>query len=120
MFKKILQNVVEQTPGAQSAVLMGCDGIEVDHFLASAGSAETDQALVVEFASIIKEISHTVSLLSVGTLEEVTVKCQNMTIVLALLTPEYFVALLVGSGGNTGKGRYLLKRDMPVLREGLE
>lgn len=120
MFKSILQNMVEQTPGAQTAILMGCDGIAVDHFSAISSPDDVGQAVVVEFATIVKEVAHTASLLLVGNLEEIAVKCEKLTMILTMLTPEYFVALLVAGDGSAAKGRYLLKRDAHLLKAALE
>lgn len=120
MFKPILQKLVEQTPGGQTAILMGCDGIAVDHFSVISSPNDGGQAVVVEFATIVKEVVHTASLLSVGDLEEIAVTCEKLTMVLTMLTPEYFVALLVARDGNAAKGRYLLKRDTHLLRAALE
>lgn len=119
MFKQILQKIVEQTPGAQLAVLMGCDGIAVAQFAATTGQ-DSGQTVVVEFASVVREVAHTVELLSVGALEEITVKCEKVLIVLSMLTAEYFVALVMERDANAGKGRYLLKRDAHLLRAELE
>ena len=118
MFKPLLQTIVEQTPGAQSAILMGCDGIAVDSF--SATAQEGGQSVVVEFATVVREVAHTASLLSVGDLEEITVRCENMTIILTLLTAEYFVALLIGRDGMPSKGRYVVRRDAHLLQAALK
>lgn len=120
MFKPILKNLVEQTPGAQSAILMGCDGIAVDHFTLDSGADEGGQSVVVEFATVVTEVAHTVSLLNVGALEEIAVTCEKLNILLITLTNEYFVALLVEREGNAAKGRYLLRRDANRLRAALE
>ncbi|MCD6527540.1 MAG: roadblock/LC7 domain-containing protein [Desulfuromonas sp.] len=120
MFKSFLQNVIEQTPGARSIVLMGCDGIAVDQVNRAESMVEDTHNIVVEFAAVVKELIHTTTLLSVGDLEEVTVKCENLTIVITMLNAEYFVALLLDTDGHIGKGRYLLKRDAHKLREALD
>ncbi|OQY19823.1 MAG: hypothetical protein B6I36_03155 [Desulfobacteraceae bacterium 4572_35.1] len=119
MFKSTLKTIVEQTPGAQSAILMGCDGIAVDSFSLQNVSGDGHQSVVVEFASVVREVAHTATLLSVGELEEIAIKCENMTILLAVLTSEYFVALLIGRDGVPAKGRYLLRRDAHILQAAL-
>jgi predicted regulator of Ras-like GTPase activity (Roadblock/LC7/MglB family) len=120
MFKSILQTIVEQTPGAQSAILMGCDGIAVESYTTDGGNEDNGQAVVVEFASVVREVAHTAGLLSVGELEEIAIKCENMVIILTMLTPEYFVALLLDSAGVAAKGRYVVRRDAHKLRAALE
>ena len=120
MFKQILQGLVDNTPGAQAAILMGCDGIAVDQVCSDSAVSESGQAVVVEFAAIVKDVIHTASLLAVGNLEEIAVKCEQMIIVLTMLTDEYFVALLMSRDSNAAKGRYLLRRDAHLLRKALE
>jgi len=120
MFKSILQTIVEETPGAQAAILMGCDGIAVDSFTLQGENSDGSQAVVVEFASVVREVAHTAALLSVGQLEEIAIKCESMTIILTMLTAEYFVALLIQSGGVAAKGRYVVRRDAHLLRSALE
>jgi len=120
MFKPILKNLVEQTPGAQTAILMGCDGIFVDHFTIDSAVEEEGQAVAVEFAAVVTEVSHAASLLNVGGLDEIAVKCGNLSILLSMLTNEYFVALLINRDGNAAKGRYLLRRDAHLLRSALD
>ena len=120
MFKTILQNIVDQTPGATSIVLMGCDGIAVDSVFCQGSTADRTQAVTVEFATVIKELIHTAQLLSAGSLKEVMVKCEHLTIVLEMLSDEYFVALLFDDDANIGKGRYLLRRDAYKLKQELE
>ncbi len=120
MFRSILQTIVEQTPGAQSAFLMGCDGIAVDSFTVSGANADGGQTVVVEFATVVREVAHTADLLSVGGLEEIAIKCENMTIILTMLTAEYFVALLIDSSGVAAKGRYVVRRDAHLLLAALE
>jgi len=120
MFKPLLQTIVEQTPGAQSAILMGCDGIAVDSFTANSVLKDGGQSVVVELATVVREVAHTASLLSVGELEEIAVCCENMTIILTLLTAEYFVALLIERDGLPSKGRYVLRRDAHLLRAALD
>ena len=120
MLKSILHGLVENTPGAQSAILMGCDGIAVDQVHKLSDADDSGQNVVVEFAAIVKEVMHTAAMLSVGNLEEITVKCEQMVVVLTMLTDEYFVALLLERDGNGAKGRYLLKRDAHLLRKALD
>jgi predicted regulator of Ras-like GTPase activity (Roadblock/LC7/MglB family) len=68
----------------------------------------------------VREVAHTAALLSVGALEEIAIKCENMTIILTMLTEEYFVALLIDSTGVAAKGRYVVRRDAHLLRAALE
>ena len=55
-FREILQRLVEDTPGALAAVLMGSDGIPIDDYRASGARIDLP-ALAVEFQRVLEEIA---------------------------------------------------------------
>jgi len=118
MFGEILQEIVDGTAGAIGAILMGYDGIAIDqHFKESEGN---DLSLVaVEYSNVLKEIRKTAEILNTGVMEEVSVKTERLYVIIRTLNDEYFVALTLKRDGNFGKGRYLLLREAPRLREAL-
>ena len=115
MFKQVLENTVTSCSGALAAVLMGFDGIAIDQFVTD--DADVDVNLVgIEYSNISKEISRAAEILSLGDLAELTIKTDRFYFVLHVVTDEYFIALILDSNGNFGKGRYLLRRETPGLR----
>jgi predicted regulator of Ras-like GTPase activity (Roadblock/LC7/MglB family) len=68
---------------------------------------------------VLKEIRHTAEILNTGAMEEVSVKTERLMVIIRTLTDEYFIALTLERDGNFGKGRYLLMREAPRLREAL-
>jgi len=118
MFAEVLQGIVEGTGGARGAILMGYDGIAIDqHFKRSEG---VDLSLIaVEYSNVLKEIRRTAEILDTGAMEEVAVKTENLMVIIRTLTSDYFIALVMDRDGNFGKGRYLLVREAPRLREAL-
>ena len=118
MFSKILQRIVEETGGGIGAVLMGYDGIAIDQFFSP--DEELDlQMVVVEYSNVLKEIRKTAEILSLGEMEEISIRTDRFIIVIRMLNEEYFVALIIGHDGNFGKGRYLMTRESFNLREAL-
>jgi len=118
MFNEILQRLVEETGGGVGAVLMGYDGISIDQFFAP--DEETDlQMVVVEYSNVLKEIRKTADILSLGEMEEISIRTDRLIIVIRVLNEGYFVALIINHDGNFGKGRYLMSRETPNLREAL-
>ena len=118
MFSEILQKIVNETGGGIGAVLMGYDGIAVDQFF----SAEEDvdvQMVVVEYSNVLKEIRKTAEILSLGDMEEISIRTDRFIIVIRILSSEYFVALIIHQDGNFGKGRYLMTRESSNLIEAL-
>ncbi len=110
MFNEILQRIVEQTGGGVGAVLMGYDGIAIDQFFAPDGEIDL-QMVVVEYSNVLKEIRKTAEILSLGEMEEISIRTDRFIIVIRMLNAEYFVALVINHDGNFGKGRYLMTRE---------
>ncbi|PLX89117.1 MAG: GTPase [Desulfuromonas sp.] len=118
MFKEILQEIVTQTPGSVGAVLMGYDGIAIEQYINEGDNVDL-QLVAIEYSNVVKEIRKTAEILGTGELQEVSVKTGRYFVIIHALTPDYFVALTLIREGNFGKGRYLLMRDAPQLREAL-
>ena len=118
MFSEILQRIVEETGGGIGAVLMGYDGIAIDQFFSP--DEELDlQMVVVEYSNVLKEIRKTAEILSLGEMEEISIRTDRFIIVIRMLNEEYFVALVIARDGNFGKGRYLMTREGFNLIEAL-
>ena len=118
MFNEILQRIVDGTSGALGAILMGYDGIAIDQYFKA--SEELDLSLVaVEYSNVLKEIRRTAEILDTGAMEEVSIKTERLMVIIRTLNDEYFMALTLERDGNFGKGRYLLMREAPRLREAL-
>ncbi|MDH3998124.1 MAG: roadblock/LC7 domain-containing protein [Desulfuromonadales bacterium] len=118
MFSEILQRVVEEAGGGIGAVLMGYDGIAIDQYFVP--DEEIDlQMVVVEYSNVLKEIRKTAEILSLGDMEEISIRTDRFYIVIRVLNDEYFLAMLLNRDGNFGKGRYLMTRESSILLEAL-
>ncbi|MFK5927210.1 MAG: roadblock/LC7 domain-containing protein [Desulfuromusa sp.] len=116
MFKEILETIVTSCSGGAGAVLMGYDGIGIDQY--STEENALDLNLVgIEYSNVTKEIRSAAKILSIGALQEVSIKTANYYVIIHALTEEYFVALMIDRHGNYGQGRYLLMREAPALRK---
>lgn len=118
MFKKILETIVTSCTGGVGAVLMGYDGIGIDQFSVEENSLDLN-LVGIEYSNVTKEIRKAADILSVGALQEVSIKTEHFYVIIHALTAEYFVALIVERNGNYGQGRYLLMREAPALRQEL-
>jgi len=119
MFKPILQTILHESSGALGVFLLGDDGIIIDQVRADLTSADEQLALVVELAAGIKGIRQTAEVLEAGGLNEVVIRYEKLTLLVHVLSEEYFVVLLLPPQMLSGKGSYLLKREAPRLRAGL-
>ena len=119
MFRDVLREVVDGTEGGVAGLLMGFDGIPVEHYVRDNGSTDV-QAVGMEYSVILKEIRNAAEMLEAGTAQEITVRAERMTTLIRLLNDEYFVAVTLRPDANFGKARYLLRVRVPALLDDLQ
>ncbi len=119
-FRESIEKLVNGIEGAVSCALMGFDGITVDISSKEAAAGGPDiQTLSMEFAHLIAQARRTLESVDAGALEEFTLRTDKMTLVVRLLTPEYFLACAILPTGNLGRARYLMRLSAPALRADL-
>ena len=119
-FRESIEKLLNGIEGAVSCALMGFDGITVDISSKEAAAGGPDiQTLSMEFAHLIAQARRTLESVDAGALEEFTLRTDKMTLVVRLLTPEYFLACAILPAGNLGKARYLMRLSAPALRADL-
>ena len=118
MFRESLQKMVERIDGGVAGILMGFDGISVDAY--GKKDANTDiQTVGMELAHVISQVRRAAELLEVGALREVTVRADNLIVILHVLNDEYFVAIAVRPEASFGKARYVLRMLVPQIQSEL-
>lgn len=115
MFRDSLRRMVEQTQGGVAGLLMGFDGISVESFAQDPKKLDI-QTVGMEFSHILTQVKKAADSLESGSVEEVTIRTDKLTILIRVLTKDYFVALAVSPTGNAGKGRYMLRVTAPALQ----
>ena len=118
MFQEVLQSVVDNTEGGVAALIMGYDGIPVEQYLID-GAEVSVETVGMEYSVILKEIRKAAEMLDAGDAREVSIQAENMTTLIRMLTPEYFVAMTLKPNGNFGKARYLLRLNAQKLVDAL-
>ncbi|MSP16786.1 MAG: hypothetical protein EXR73_09290 [Myxococcales bacterium] len=121
MFKEALQGIVENVDGGLAGLVMGFDGIAVDSFTrAGRGQPGVDvNTMGMEFSFVLGQVRKAAQVLELGDLGEVSIRTERMTLVVRVLTPQYFLALVLAPDGNLGKGRYLMRLAAPRLQQEL-
>ena len=117
-FKECLKEIVDDVGGGIGAAIMGYDGIAIDEYLPAESPFDLE-LLAAEYANLLKEIKRTVEVLKTGEMEEVSVATTNIRALVRVINEEFFLTLLITADGNFGKGRYLLRREAPKLRDEL-
>ncbi|MDJ0765266.1 MAG: roadblock/LC7 domain-containing protein [Myxococcota bacterium] len=117
MFTDKLKSAVDSVKGGEAAIIMGYDGIPVDHFEAD---KDVDiETVGMEFSVVLKEVKKAAELLETGSTEEMTVRTEMRTTILRVVNDSYFLAFVVRADGNMGKARYVLRMLAPELKEDL-
>jgi predicted regulator of Ras-like GTPase activity (Roadblock/LC7/MglB family) len=113
--QETLKKIVENTPGAKGAILMGFDGIAVDQYVAE-GAEDTDiESMAMEFSFRFIELKNAAESLELGDLSDISIKAEYGTFLVRCLSSEYFVAVLLESAGHFGKGRWMLRSSASSL-----
>ena len=114
MFAETLKKVVDNVEGGIAAVIMGLDGISVDTYIKLTDRVDVN-TVAMEFSFILSQVRKAGDSLAVGNLEELSVKAQRLLLVCRMISPQYFIAIVMAPEGNFGKARYLARLAQPQL-----
>lgn len=117
-FIEILKDLVTGLNGGMAATIMGTDGLSLEHFSAPKTHYDVD-LVAVEYGKVISEIKNAAEVLSLGELEEIVVKTPLADVILQVISPEYYIILVIAQDANVGKARYLLRRAAVKTRKEL-
>jgi len=119
MFRESLQRMVDRLAGGVAGILMGFDGISVESYTKDVqdGEGALDiQTLGMELAHAIGQMRKATENLEVGALRELTLKADNLVVLVHLLNEEYFVACALKPEASFGKARYLMRLLAPQIQ----
>lgn len=112
-----LQAIVHDTPGAVGTVLMGFDGICVEQWVPPEMRDKYDvESVAMEFSLRFIELRTAALSLELGEINDITIKAEEATVLVRVLSDEYFVAVLMDNAKHFGKGRWVLRQHSEELR----
>ena len=106
-FQACLRDLVDRVPGSQASFLMGVDGIPVETYVPDTGF--DPQQAGAEYATVLAAARRASQSLEAGDVEELAIQTDRGTLLVRLVTPDYFVALALGPGAIRGRGRFHLR-----------
>ena len=117
--RALLTGMSQQVEGAYAVMLMGYDCIAIDEI--HVGTPDFDvQMMIVEYATVIKEIQRTVEVVGAGDMEEITITTKQSSMILRVINEDLFSAFVLSRDGNVGKARYLLRTNALAMVQALE
>ncbi|HLU64930.1 MAG TPA: hypothetical protein VKZ63_01560 [Kofleriaceae bacterium] len=114
MFTEHLKRVVDHVDGGIGGLIMGLDGIAVDSYIAD-GNKMDITTLGMEFSFILGQVKKASEILRLGGVNELTIKAESLYLVVRMINPEYFLAIVLSADGNFGKCRFLMRLAQPKL-----
>ncbi|MEO6392256.1 MAG: hypothetical protein ABIP75_10420 [Pyrinomonadaceae bacterium] len=118
MFKETLQSVIERTEGSIGALIMGTDGIAVEKVLLTEGQEANLDIAAAEFTSLVRNAQRTSGDVGLGALTELVVTCETFTLIIRLISSDYFLILALRTDANFGRGRFeLRKAELALAKE---
>ena len=115
-FDEIVTNIVESSQGAIAAAIMAYDGVPLAEYKKSESEIDIS-TMSIEYMDVLKEIKSASEVLEAGTMEEITVRSDELVFIVRLINEEFFLALILTPDGNCGKGRYLTRIAAPKVAE---
>ncbi len=107
MLEEILKGIVSGVEGGLSALIMGLDGLTVAQYQAV---GETGiETIAVEYCSVLKHLIQLSRNMDQGIFKQISVVTSKYQLLCSMVSPEYFLLLLMSEEGNFGKGKYLMK-----------
>ena len=118
-FREHLEQVCRSIDGAVACSLMGVDGIEVDTHLAGPAEGLDLRSLLVEYSDLFRSARDSAVGQQTGEMAELALHTEKLVTVARLVSPDYFIVVVLAPGGNYGKARYLLRIAAPKVRSEL-
>ncbi len=116
MFRESLQRTVDRLAGGVAGILMGFDGISVESYTKDGEEGLDIQTVGMELAHAVGQMRRAADNLDVGSLRELTLKADNLVVLIYLLNDEYFVACALKPEASFGKARYLMRLLAPQIQ----
>lgn len=108
MFAPTLKRIVDNVEGGIGAVVMGVDGIPVEAYTKQPSQGDIS-TIGTEFSFIVSQVAKAAETLEAGRCQDISVKADNMILVIRLLNEQYYLAAALSSEGNYGKARFLMR-----------
>lgn len=106
-FAETLSSLLQRIKGAEMVMICGADGMPVESVGTSSLISADD--LSAESSQLLNDIMAAIKNLNLGTIGDVSISTEKCTVILRAITDEYYFAVCLKPGGNSGQARFLLR-----------
>lgn len=115
MFSQLLNQIATRTEGAEMVLLVGTDGIVIEH-VGVEKEAEFD-TLAAEYAVVLNRSRATATDTGLGQLNELLTITDQTVLLTRILNEDYFVMMKLSHASFLGRARYEARRAELLLEE---
>ena len=125
MFEQLLREMLEKTPGALGATIMGYDGVPVACLTPHGKRSDQEigddlwEAASIDLLLSIAEVKKATDRLDAGSLDQVTIQTASFTLLMRPLSDLYVLVLALENDVWAGKGRYIMRVVGAEIRQEL-
>lgn len=118
MFREILHKVLSNTENCLGVLIMGTDGIAVEEVWRNDAKPMNADILFAEYTSLLRSAKRVSDELLFDGLRELTISGDEAAFIMRLVSPDYYLAMVLRTDGNFGRGRYELRcAEMLLAKE---
>lgn len=114
MFEMEMNTVLSFLKGAKAILLMGNDGIVVEQYQKQ--DFDTFEEISIEMSQILAQVGQISQQAKLGNMREMIFYTDQNTILIHVISPELFLALLLDQDENLGKSRFALQKIIPDVK----
>jgi predicted regulator of Ras-like GTPase activity (Roadblock/LC7/MglB family) len=113
VFADFLQQMIDHVDGAESAAIMGHDGMIVER---AVRKPEKDLDLIAaEYTSLLNGTMRTAGDTGLGAMHEVLIATEQATLITKVLGHDYFLMMILAPDGNLGRARFEMRKAQLIL-----
>ena len=115
-FKDVLRDIVESVPGTLAGIIIGKDGIVLEHVTTVQSDIDVE-LMGAEYAAAMMEVHKLASIFHFSDLKDITIVLDMITLIVHVISDEYYFILITSREADIGKGRYRVRVGSLKLRE---
>ena len=119
MFRETLHKALSNTENCLGVLIMGTDGMAVEEVWKNDAKPMNADIIFAEYTAILRNAARVGDELLLDRLRELTISGDEATFIMRLVSSDYYLAMVLQTDGNFGRGRYELRCAEMILAKEL-